>query len=81
MFVMRCVTFVPWWVRSCVFVLSSGPGPAPEPEIVETAASAVLPAGPHQRVVEHETYAICLDCERHVEAHTGRKCFNCHALK
>eukprot|EP00971_Amphidinium_carterae_P154816 3069700-Amphidinium_carterae.1 len=32
--------------------------------------------GPHQHVVEHETYAICLDCQRHVGLHTGRKCFN-----
>eukprot|EP00971_Amphidinium_carterae_P035892 705897-Amphidinium_carterae.1 len=43
--------------------------PAPEPmlEIVETARSAVHRAapfacGPHQHVVEHETYAACLDC-------------------
>eukprot|EP00971_Amphidinium_carterae_P129113 2557455-Amphidinium_carterae.1 len=62
------------------------PAPAPEPEIVETARSAALPAppfaiGPHQRVVEHETYGICFDCERHVGVHTGRKCFNYHAFK
>eukprot|EP00971_Amphidinium_carterae_P193366 3837126-Amphidinium_carterae.1 len=42
---------------------------------------AVLPAapfvvGPHQRVVEHETYDVCLNCSRHVGIHTGRKCFN-----
>eukprot|EP00971_Amphidinium_carterae_P059772 1182521-Amphidinium_carterae.1 len=62
------------------------PAPALKPLIVETAESAVLPAvpfviGPHQCVGEHETYAICLDCERHVGVHTGRECFNDHALK
>eukprot|EP00971_Amphidinium_carterae_P243379 4832750-Amphidinium_carterae.1 len=62
------------------------PAPEPEDEIVETARSAALAAapfaiGPHQHVVEHETYAICLDCQRHVGVHTVRKCFNYHALK
>eukprot|EP00971_Amphidinium_carterae_P085235 1686245-Amphidinium_carterae.1 len=47
---------------------------------------AVLPAapfvvGPHQRVFEHATNAICLDCNRHVGIHTGRKNINYHALK
>eukprot|EP00971_Amphidinium_carterae_P169655 3361462-Amphidinium_carterae.1 len=58
----------------------------PEPEIVEIARPAALPAalfacGPHQHVVEHETYAVCLDCQRHVGVHTGRKCLNYHALR
>eukprot|EP00971_Amphidinium_carterae_P022765 448835-Amphidinium_carterae.1 len=62
--------------------------PAPElvHEVVEPAELAVLPAapfvvGPRQRGVEHETYAICSDCNRHVGIHTGRKSFNFHALK
>eukprot|EP00971_Amphidinium_carterae_P091044 1802117-Amphidinium_carterae.1 len=40
--------------------------------------------GPRQRLVEHATYAICLDCNKHVGIHTGRKninLFNHHALK
>eukprot|EP00971_Amphidinium_carterae_P038185 750492-Amphidinium_carterae.1 len=40
------------------------PAPEPVPGIVETAKTAALPAAPF--VVEHETYAICLDCQRHV---------------
>eukprot|EP00971_Amphidinium_carterae_P327128 6458302-Amphidinium_carterae.2 len=60
--------------------------PEPEPEVVASAKKAVFPAapfviGPHQRVVEHETYAICLDCQWHVRVHTGQSCFNYHALK
>eukprot|EP00971_Amphidinium_carterae_P219549 4358901-Amphidinium_carterae.1 len=57
-------------------------GPALEPEIIAAALPAApFAIGPHQRVVEHKTYAICLDYERHVGVHTGRKCFNDHALK
>eukprot|EP00971_Amphidinium_carterae_P121639 2408899-Amphidinium_carterae.1 len=52
-------------------------GPEPEPEIVESAKklfpAAPFVIGPHQRVVEHETYAFCLDCERYVGVHTGRR--------
>eukprot|EP00971_Amphidinium_carterae_P123242 2440266-Amphidinium_carterae.1 len=45
--------------------------PAPEREVVVSTQKATIPAapfavGPHQLVVEHETYAICLDCQRHV---------------
>eukprot|EP00971_Amphidinium_carterae_P223403 4432608-Amphidinium_carterae.1 len=42
------------------------PAPELEPVVVESAEKAVFPAapcvmGPHQRVVEHGTYAICLN--------------------
>eukprot|EP00971_Amphidinium_carterae_P117742 2332103-Amphidinium_carterae.1 len=42
------------------------PAPEPVPEVVESEGPVVFPAepfvcGPHLRVVEHETYAICLD--------------------
>eukprot|EP00971_Amphidinium_carterae_P010708 211524-Amphidinium_carterae.1 len=60
----------------------------PEPESVEVVPvmETNLPAapfviGPHQRVVEHATYAICLDYNRHVGLHTGRKNFHHHVLK
>eukprot|EP00971_Amphidinium_carterae_P338115 6475304-Amphidinium_carterae.3 len=57
-----------------------------EPELVESARTAALPSAPfaispHQHVVEHETHAICLDCQRHLRVHTGRKYFNHRALK
>eukprot|EP00971_Amphidinium_carterae_P265560 5268159-Amphidinium_carterae.2 len=62
------------------------PAPEPEPAAVETERPAVFPAepfvcGPHQRVVAHETYAICVDCQQHVGVHTGRGRLNYHALK
>eukprot|EP00971_Amphidinium_carterae_P069231 1369917-Amphidinium_carterae.1 len=61
------------------------PAPEPEPEklkqLRELLPVAPFAIGPHQRLVEHETYAICFDCENHVGVHTGRKCFNHHALK
>eukprot|EP00971_Amphidinium_carterae_P095966 1899201-Amphidinium_carterae.1 len=62
------------------------PAPEREPVVLESAKKAEFPAapfviGPHQRVVEHETYAIWPDCERHDGVHTGRSCFNYHALK
>eukprot|EP00971_Amphidinium_carterae_P331799 6465582-Amphidinium_carterae.1 len=54
--------------------------PAPELEFVEVVTveetnvlAAPFVVGPHQRVVEHATYAICMDCDRHVGVHTGRK--------
>eukprot|EP00971_Amphidinium_carterae_P262881 5215155-Amphidinium_carterae.1 len=31
--------------------------------------------------MEHETYAICPDCQRHVGVRTGRGRLNYHALK
>eukprot|EP00971_Amphidinium_carterae_P107941 2136934-Amphidinium_carterae.1 len=57
----------------------------PEQRLVESAKNAEFPAapfviGPHMRVVEHETYAICLHCERHAGVHIGRSCFSYHAL-
>eukprot|EP00971_Amphidinium_carterae_P183350 3639154-Amphidinium_carterae.1 len=66
------------WGRNCVIVLSNGvrlPAPEPAPVVVDTVETAVLPAapfvvGPHQRVVEDATYAIGLDCSRHVGIHT-----------
>eukprot|EP00971_Amphidinium_carterae_P294398 5845160-Amphidinium_carterae.1 len=55
------------------------PVPEPVPEVVVSTSFAEFPdvpfaVGPHQRVVEHETYvyAICLHCERHVGVHTGQ---------
>eukprot|EP00971_Amphidinium_carterae_P265920 5275171-Amphidinium_carterae.1 len=62
------------------------PAPELEPAVVESEGPVRFPAGPfvcgpHLRAVEHETYAICLDCERHVGVHTGRGRFNDHALK
>eukprot|EP00971_Amphidinium_carterae_P105857 2096458-Amphidinium_carterae.1 len=55
------------------------PALEPEPPVVVAVELVALPAapfvvGPHQRVVEHETYAICLDCSRQRHPH-------CHALK
>eukprot|EP00971_Amphidinium_carterae_P055610 1096284-Amphidinium_carterae.1 len=35
---------------------------------------------PHYRVVEHATYAQCLDCYRHVGSHAGCGNINYHAL-
>eukprot|EP00971_Amphidinium_carterae_P164770 3266591-Amphidinium_carterae.2 len=35
----------------------------------------------HQCVVEHATYAICLDRDRPFGVHTGRKNINDHALR
>eukprot|EP00971_Amphidinium_carterae_P040792 800629-Amphidinium_carterae.1 len=37
--------------------------------------------GPHLHVVEHETYAICIDCQHHVGVHTGRGRLKYHALE
>eukprot|EP00971_Amphidinium_carterae_P189961 3770914-Amphidinium_carterae.1 len=52
---------------------------------VEETNLLALPyvVGLHKRVivVEQATYAICLDCNRHVGIHTGRKNINYHALK
>eukprot|EP00971_Amphidinium_carterae_P212255 4212451-Amphidinium_carterae.1 len=47
------------------------PAQEPEPMEAESAKKTVFPAAPfvmvpHQCVVEHDTYAIRLDCERHV---------------
>eukprot|EP00971_Amphidinium_carterae_P011013 217074-Amphidinium_carterae.1 len=57
-----------------------------EPEVVDSERPVRFPAepfvcGPHLYVVEHETYAICLDCLCHVGVHTGRGRLNYHALK
>eukprot|EP00971_Amphidinium_carterae_P156165 3096150-Amphidinium_carterae.4 len=46
------------------------PSPEPVPEVVESERPVRFPAepfvcGPHMHVVEHETYAMCLDCQRH----------------
>eukprot|EP00971_Amphidinium_carterae_P256529 5093640-Amphidinium_carterae.1 len=62
------------------------PAPEPEPAIVEIARPVAFPAAPlvcghHQQVVEHETYATCLDCQRHVGVCTGKGRLNHHALK
>eukprot|EP00971_Amphidinium_carterae_P142244 2817747-Amphidinium_carterae.1 len=90
MFVRLCVTSGSWWVRNCELVLNSGPGSRVRPLLpslkqltwlcqlrfrlhcLPLATSTML------HVVEHEAYATCLDCQRHVGVHTGRKCFNCH---
>eukprot|EP00971_Amphidinium_carterae_P178547 3542159-Amphidinium_carterae.1 len=62
------------------------PAPEPEPEVVESEGPVRFPAepfvcGPHVHVVEHETSAICLDCQCHVGVHTGRGSLNYNALK
>eukprot|EP00971_Amphidinium_carterae_P072112 1426266-Amphidinium_carterae.1 len=43
--------------------------------------AAPFEVGPHRRVVEHATYAMCLDCNRHMGVPTGRKNINYHLLK
>eukprot|EP00971_Amphidinium_carterae_P311687 6195101-Amphidinium_carterae.3 len=62
------------------------PAPEPEPEVVEFERPVRFPAEPlvcghYLHVVEHETNAICLDCQRHVGVHTGRGGLNFHVLK
>eukprot|EP00971_Amphidinium_carterae_P026183 516378-Amphidinium_carterae.4 len=62
------------------------PAPEPVPEVVESERFARFPAEPfvcrpHLHVVEHETYAICLDCQRHVGVHTGKGRLNYHVLR
>eukprot|EP00971_Amphidinium_carterae_P199069 3950510-Amphidinium_carterae.1 len=63
------------WVQNYVIVLSSGPGSGFRP--VESEKPVRFPVepffcGPHLHVVEHETYAICLNCQRLVGVHTGK---------
>eukprot|EP00971_Amphidinium_carterae_P123422 2444259-Amphidinium_carterae.1 len=64
------------------------PAPEPEPEVVESERPVRFPAEPfvcgphlHVNILAHETYAICLDCQRHVGVHTGRGRLNYHAWK
>eukprot|EP00971_Amphidinium_carterae_P190530 3781438-Amphidinium_carterae.1 len=44
--------------------------PAPVPEPVHASVSPIFPTafevGPHKRLVEHATFAECLDCRRQV---------------
>eukprot|EP00971_Amphidinium_carterae_P234187 4646855-Amphidinium_carterae.1 len=42
-------------------------GQAAVPVLVTNLPAAPFVVGPHLRVVEHATYAQCLDCNRHVE--------------
>eukprot|EP00971_Amphidinium_carterae_P210589 4178936-Amphidinium_carterae.1 len=81
-------------VQTCVFDLSSGPGSGFRHlnlslrwlSLKGQFLAVRFPAepfvcGPYLHVVEHETHAICLDCQRHVGVHTGRGRLNYHALK
>eukprot|EP00971_Amphidinium_carterae_P293078 5818946-Amphidinium_carterae.1 len=47
----------------------------------QTSSEDPLSVGPHLRVVEHATFAQCLNCFRQVGLHTGRGKFNYHYLK
>eukprot|EP00971_Amphidinium_carterae_P010932 215807-Amphidinium_carterae.2 len=62
------------------------PAPEPVPDLVvpvEVTNLLVAPfvVWPPQRVVEHATYAICLDCNSNVGIHIGRQNITHHACK